>query len=447
VNEETMCEFVAIHLPQSGPNDTTATLVEWAKAAGDRVNRGEIVAVAETTKSVFEIEAPQAGYFYPLAEGGSKAAVGAVIAALSLEIASVAAAQAWLAAQTAPTKAASPAPTPQPGKAATKKAELLAQRHGVDLAQVVAAGDRITEADVLAFVGGARGEGRGGAVSEPRPSGRGAAASEPRPSGRGVGNKKTKKQAEGEQMVQKPPSPNPATPQAPVITVRDLVDDRYPAQHVQRLLIIGGGNGAVQIIDALARIPQQRAVAILDDNAAIHGKTVAGVPVIGAIDPVRAAELLATGAIDAAVISVSTSIAFRARIFTAWRAQGIPFANVIHPNAVVGMNVTMGEGNVVMAFCHFGACATVGDNNFLSAYCSIEHHCVLGSHCSFGPGVVTSSRVQIGDGVRFGTGIFIEPGVQIGADTVIASGLAIAQHIPPRSLLKAKVGYTVRSRD
>ncbi|HRA67996.1 MAG TPA: acetyltransferase, partial [Caldilinea sp.] len=217
-------------------------------------------------------------------------------------------------------------------------------------------------------------------------------------------------------------------------------------QRVQRLLIVGGGNGAVQILDALARIPQQRGVAIMDDNAAIHGKQVAGVPIIGAIDEDRVADLLAAGAIDAAVISVSTSIPFRERIFTAWQARGIPFANVIHPSAVVGMNVALGVGNVVMAFCHVGACATVGDNNFLSAYCSIEHHCVLGSHCSFGPAVVTSSRVRIGDGVRFGTGIAIEPGVTIGAGSVIASGLAITQDIAARSLVKARVGYTVRGR-
>jgi sugar O-acyltransferase (sialic acid O-acetyltransferase NeuD family) len=399
-----MISFLPIHLPQSGPNDATATLIEWAKAAGDRVNRGEIVAVAETTKSVFEIEAPQTGYLYPLAESGQEVAVGAVIAVLSEAAASVESARAWLAAQREASIAATTHDTANMHKPATKKAELLAQRHQIDLAQVPAVGDRITEPDVLAYIEGARGKGRG---AEPHP----------------------------------PTSPSPHPTAA-----RDQVDDRYPTNRVQRLLIVGGGNGAVQIIDALARIPQQRAVAIMDDNAAIHGKRVAGVPVVGAIDAARAADLLAAGEIDAAVISVSTSIPFRERTFTAWKAQGIPLANVIHPSAVVGINVAWGEGNVVMAFCHFGACATVGDNNFLSAYCSIEHHCVLGSHCSFGPGVVTSSRVHIGDRVRFGTGIFIEPGVMIGADAVIASGLAIWQDIPENSLLKAKVSYTMRQR-
>lgn len=411
-----MAEFLPIYLPQSGPNDVTATLVEWAKEAGHWVDAGEVVAVAETTKSVFDIEAPRAGYLYPLVQSGSEAAVGAVIAAISPETASTDAVQGWL------TKRQAPAPaTGDHLKPATKKAELLAQRHGVDLAQVPSSGDRITEADVLAYVEGrARGEGRGAAQAT-----------------------SVVQESAGSGKVTKPQRPHhPTTAQ----DSRDLVDDRYPANRIQRLLIIGGGNGAVQIIDALSRIPQQAAVAIMDDNAAIHGKKVAGVPVIGAIDLARAAGMLHGGEIHAAVISVSTSIPFRARIFAEWKSAGIPFANVIHPSAVVGMNVAMGEGNVVMAFCHFGACATVGDNNFLSAYCSIEHHCVLGSHCSFGPGVVTSSRVHIGDRARFGTGIFIEPGVTIGAESVIASGLAIWQNIPERSLLKARLGYTMRSR-
>ena len=416
-----MAEFLPIYLPQSGPNDVTATLVEWAKEAGHWVNAGEVVAVAETTKSVFDIEAPRAGYLFPLVQSGSEAAVGAVIAAISLEAASADAVQGWLAERQAPQQQPPPPAADGDLKPATKKAELLAQRHGVDLALVPAFGDRITEADVLAYVeGGAKGEGRGAAQT-------------------------TGTVREGSGSGEMPDTPRPHHPTASQ-DPRDLVDDRYPANRIQRLLIIGGGNGAVQIIDALSRIPQQAAVAIMDDNAAIHGKTVAGVPVIGAIDAARAASMLARGEVHAAVISVSTSIPFRARVFAEWKAAGIPFANVIHPSAVVGMNVAMGEGNVVMAFCHFGACATVGDNNFLSAYCSIEHHCVLGSHCSFGPGVVTSSRVRIGDGVRFGTGIFIEPGVTIGAESVIASGLAIWQNIPERSLLKARLGYTIRSR-
>jgi acetyltransferase-like isoleucine patch superfamily enzyme len=410
-----MSQFTAIHLPQSGPNDVTATIAEWSKQPGQSVQKGEVIGSAETTKSVFDLEAPAPGVFWPLAVPGADVAVGAVIGALGSEHSTQADADAWLAAHgsrqiagqapgsaagTASWAAAAGANTS--ARSATLKAELLAQRSGIDLSQVPATGEKITEADVQAYL----------------------AARNALPSHQAASDAFT-------------PSPS---------HYADLVDDRFPANRPQHILIVGGGNGAVQIIDALARLPHQRAVAILDDNAALHGKQVAGVFILGAIDLARAADMHAAGQFDAAVISISTSIPARTRIFEQWKGRGIPFANVVHPSSVIGINVAWGEGNVIMAFCHFGACATVGDNNFLSAYCSIEHHCTLGSHCSFGPAVVTSSRVRIGDRIRFGTGIHIEPGIQIGEDSVIASGLAITQHIPPGSLLKAHLGYSIRTR-
>lgn len=402
-----MSQYTPIHLPQSGPNDVTATIAEWSKQPGQQVQKGEVIGSAETTKSVFDLEASAAGTFWPLAARGAEAAVGAIIGAIGGEQSSQAEAVAWLtgqshgqaAAASIPAVGAATSGAAESGRPATLKAELLAQRSGIDLAQVPAAGEKITEADVQAYL-----------------------------------TARTTLTAAQPSLVTSPSQ------------YADLVDDRFPANRPQRILIIGGGNGAVQIIDALARLPRQRAVAILDDNAALHGKQVAGVPILGAIDLARAADMHAAGQFDAAIISISTSIPARARFFEQWKGHGIPFANVIHPSCVVGLNVTWGEGNVVMALCHFGACATIGDNNFLSAFCSIEHHCTLGSHCSFGPAVVTSSRVHIDDRVRFGTGIHIEPGIQIGEDSVIASGLAITQHVPPRSLLKAHVGYSVRTR-
>jgi sugar O-acyltransferase (sialic acid O-acetyltransferase NeuD family) len=410
-----MPTFTPIHLPQSGPNDVTATIVEWTRPPGQQVQKGEVLGAAETTKSVFDLEAPAAGLFWPLAAVGAEVAVGAIVGALGAEQSTAEAARLWLVEQseaapganTASHAAVAPADTAAAARTWTIKAELLAQRHNIDLGSVPAAGERITEADVQAVI-----------------SARAAAGQAASP----AAGRRTSPQRPGDAEI------------------KDLVDDRYPPARSQRLLIIGGGNGAVQILDALARLPGQRAVGVVDDNTAIRGKSIAGVPVLGAIDVEWAADMAAAGLFDAAVISISTSISARARIFEQWKERGLRFANVIHPSSVVGMNVSWGEGNVVMAFCHFGACAAIGDSNFLSAFCSIEHHCTLGSHCSFGPAVVTSSRVQIGDRVRFGTGVYVEPGIRIGENSVIASGLALAQHIPANSLLKAHVGYSIRPR-
>ena len=143
-------------------------------------------------------------------------------------------------------------------------------------------------------------------------------------------------------------------------------------------------------------------------------------PVVGTFD--RAAQLFSDGAVDAAVIAISTSVPARTRLRERCAEVGLPLANAIDPTARIARGVTMGVGNVVCAFCHFGVETVLGDNNFISAYNSFDHHNVLGNDISTGPGVMTSGLVTIGDRSRLGTGIFVEPHVEIGAGAQIASG-------------------------
>ena len=89
---------------------------------------------------------------------------------------------------------------------------------------------------------------------------------------------------------------------------------------------------------------------------------------------------------DAAVVSVSTSIAFRRDMANKLRQLKIPMANVIDPSARVQRNAALGVGNVILSYCHIGACTSIGDGNFLSPYVDVEHHCEVGDFCTFGPG-------------------------------------------------------------
>ena len=370
--------------PHLGVNDDTAILLNWNIKAGGRVAKGDVVGQVETTKAVYDIEAEAEGFFVPLAELGARVGVGQVVYALTAS---------------ATAKVDPAALSVSPGVAMekggggaesvrwTKKAALLAKEHGIDIARVPAVG-MVREADVLAFVKtGARPAASGG----------------------------------------------------------DLVDVVYPAGKPERIMVIGGGRGAVQVLDILQRCPRQRVVGLLDDDRTNHGRTIMGVLIVGTVaEAVARAE---KGEFDALVIAFSNDLAARRRVFEAMKAKGLRFANVIDPSVQIHANVRLGEGNVIIANARLGACATVGDNNFLSAYVNIEHHNLLGSHCTFGPGVMTSSRVDIGDGCRFGTGVFIEPGVRIGAGCIIASGAILTGNIPERHVVKAHQELHVRPVD
>ena len=48
-------------IPQINNNDTHAMLVEWSVEDGVEVVQGDVVAVLETSKSTFDLEAAEAG--------------------------------------------------------------------------------------------------------------------------------------------------------------------------------------------------------------------------------------------------------------------------------------------------------------------------------------------------------------------------------------------------
>jgi acetyltransferase-like isoleucine patch superfamily enzyme len=212
------------------------------------------------------------------------------------------------------------------------------------------------------------------------------------------------------------------------------------AEGVRRILLIGGGLGATQVINILARDPGQEAVAIVDDRRELWGRSVVDVPVVGGSD--RLTALFNEGGFDAAIVTISTSVPARRRFREACAAAGIPMANAIDRTAEIATDVEIGEGNVICAFCHLGTGVRMGDNNFLSAYNSYDHHTRIGSDCSTGPSCVTSGTVVLGNEVRLGTGIFIEPHVELGDRVQVASGSVILRSVPADHTVKTKIVTT-----
>ena len=73
-------------MPSLGADMEAGTLVEWLKTTGDKVERGDIVAVVETQKGAIEIEIFESGVISStLTQPGEKVPVGAVLATLDGE--------------------------------------------------------------------------------------------------------------------------------------------------------------------------------------------------------------------------------------------------------------------------------------------------------------------------------------------------------------------------
>lgn len=145
-------------MPSLGADMEAGTLVEWVKTPGDKVARGDIVAVVETQKGAIEIEVFEDGVLErTLVETGAKVPVGTPLAVIRGKGEATAPA-----AETVPEPAPKPeaptaAPRPEPAPAAAKAARLR-----ITPAALRAAEKRGLDPDRLRAV---RGTGPGGAIT------------------------------------------------------------------------------------------------------------------------------------------------------------------------------------------------------------------------------------------------------------------------------------------
>jgi acetyltransferase-like isoleucine patch superfamily enzyme len=137
--------MLEIVLTREDANTEYALLAEWLVADRSEVELGQPVVVVETTKATVEVEAPGAGTIVQLYEEGVEVELGKTIARIAEsadELASLDVGE----------YDEKPAAKPAEGeRKATRKAEALAERHGIDLAQIDKRGF-ITEKDVEVLV-------------------------------------------------------------------------------------------------------------------------------------------------------------------------------------------------------------------------------------------------------------------------------------------------------
>lgn len=154
--------MIAVNMPQVGQDIPTARIVEWTKREGDPVRKGEVMAVVESDKATFEVEAPQDGILVKIAvPAGEEGKVFEPIAWLGHREETVPPASPLGKSSETTVELSPVAPTPEPGEShprlhppSSPSARRLAREHGVDLGTLrgTGPGGRIVREDVLAAV-------------------------------------------------------------------------------------------------------------------------------------------------------------------------------------------------------------------------------------------------------------------------------------------------------
>jgi len=190
---------------------------------------------------------------------------------------------------------------------------------------------------------------------------------------------------------------------------------------MKRIAIIGSalGGGAAQIIEALTGNNDLQPLLIFDRDMNAIGATVHGVPVVAPTEDVG--QWWGKKAFDAAVVAIGGDLNERKAIFESLAAAGIETANVIDTDVRLGMNVTIGKGNVILNRCYIGNDSRIGDNNYILNQCSIQHDTVIGNHNYLATNVSIGAKVRIGCLNRLGIKSVVESRASISDGLLLRS--------------------------
>ena len=109
------------------------------------------------------------------------------------------------------------------------------------------------------------------------------------------------------------------------------------------------------------------------------------------------------------------------------------WVKLIHANAIIADDVSIGDGTVVMAGAIIQPGAKIGRHCIINTGACIDHDCVIDDYVHIAPGVALAGGVKVGEGTLIGVGSSIVPYVTVGKWATIGAGSAVVSDIPDYS--------------
>ena len=189
-----------------------------------------------------------------------------------------------------------------------------------------------------------------------------------------------------------------------------------------KLLIIGASGHGKVVADIAIKMNKWQSIAFLDDDESI--KSSMGLEVIGSSDDVF------THLEEYEIFVGIGNNATRQRIHEMLETFGAIIPVLIHPNAVIGSQVDIGMGTVVMAGAIVNCCTQIGKGCIVNTGSTIDHDNKIGDFVHISPGSHLAGTVKVGKGTWLGIGsvvsnnINITNGCQMGAGSVVVKDIS-----------------------
>lgn len=200
-----------------------------------------------------------------------------------------------------------------------------------------------------------------------------------------------------------------------------------PKQGEMKIAVIGAlaDGGSHLVLDLITDGAPYEVIAFLDDNPALWGTSLCGIPVLGpSADASRAVDVGAEGA----VVFLGNP-RDRERAGGLVLAAGLQLPVLIHPRAYVAPSAALGRGTFVGAMATVSTGARIGQQVMVAPTALVSHHVEVGDFAQLSPGCRLGGRSRVGRRAFLGLGVTIVSGRTIGDDAMVWAGAVVAADV------------------
>jgi len=158
-----------------------------------------------------------------------------------------------------------------------------------------------------------------------------------------------------------------------------------------KIIIVGAGGHGKVVCDAILAQNQYEIVGFLDGTVAIGSEITKKFKVLET--PENITKL--TDAAEYFILAIGNN-KIRAKFFELSQKIFKP-AIIIHPSAVIGLEVHIAEGSVVLGNAVINAFSSIGKNTIINSGTVVDHECKIGNHIHLSIGTIVGSNSEIAD--------------------------------------------------
>jgi sugar O-acyltransferase (sialic acid O-acetyltransferase NeuD family) len=124
----------------------------------------------------------------------------------------------------------------------------------------------------------------------------------------------------------------------------------------------------------------------------------------------------------------------------------LKLVTTIHPSAIIGSDVEIGAGSVVMPAVVVVSGSRISEGCLLNTGAILEHDGKMEAWSSLAPGVIAGGYLRLGQRAVLGLGVTVRDRITIGKDTVIGMGAVVTDDMPDHVLAYGSPCRVIRSR-